>query len=344
MQFDKLMMALGLGEVTGEPCEVKGGLLHKMYKVVTASGVYAVKVLNGEIMKRPEALMNTVNSERIAEAFGGSLPVIGAVKIDGKHVHEIDGTYYMVFRWVEGSSVFAPDINEVHCRAIGDVLGRIHAMNISVAGVVPEADAAGLYEWERYIQLAKERELERREWFAQYEKALDDIIAWNKAVCGAQITLGINMVISHRDLDPKNVMWNNEQPLIIDWEAAGYVNPYQELLEVINYWADDGCGINKEYFKAIIEAYSKYVSLKGAEWDKVLAGSMAGMLGWLEYNVKRALGIEASDDKEVQMGEEQVTGTIKELYNYQNNGLKCILREILGQTSSINFWEVYTWQ
>lgn len=39
MQFDKLMTALGLGEVTDEPCEVKGGLLHKMYKVTATSGV-----------------------------------------------------------------------------------------------------------------------------------------------------------------------------------------------------------------------------------------------------------------------------------------------------------------
>jgi len=28
--------------------------------------------------------------------------------------------------------------------------------------------------------------------------------------------------------------------LIIDWEAAGYVNPYQEFLEVVNYWTEDG--------------------------------------------------------------------------------------------------------
>jgi len=318
MQFDKLMTALGLGEVTGEPCEVRGGLLHKMYKVTTASGAYAVKVLNSEIMKRPEAFMNMVNSERIAEAFSSSLPVVGALEIKGKHVHEIDGTYYMVFKWVEGSSVFASDISEVHCRAIGEILGKMHSMNISIEGVVSEETVADLYEWDKYKQIAKEKELQAEEWFVQYEKTLDDIIAWNKAVCEVQAVLSTNRVISHRDLDPKNVMWNDEQPFIIDWEAAGYVNPYQELLEVVNYWADDGCGINNEYFNAIIEAYSKYMSFKGAEWDKVLAGSMAGMLGWLEYNVKRALGIEASDDKEVKMGEEQVRGTIKELYNYQN--------------------------
>lgn len=43
------------------------------------------------------------------------------------------------------------------------------------------------------------------------------------------------------------------------------------------------------------------------------------MLGWLEYNVKRALGIEISDQEEIVMGEEQVKGTIRELYSYEKN-------------------------
>lgn len=41
------------------------------------------------------------------------------------------------------------------------------------------------------------------------------------------------------------------------------------------------------------------------------------MLGGLEYNVKRALGMETADAKEVDAGAEQVIGTIKELYAYQ---------------------------
>lgn len=46
-----------------------------------------------------------------------------------------------------------------------------------------------------------------------------------------------------------------------------------------------------------------------------------GMLGWLEYNVKRALGIEATTADEVQLGKEQVIGTIGALYAYQEKVL-----------------------
>lgn len=100
--INKLMNHLNLGEVIGEPTEVKGGLLHKMFHVCTLSASYAVKVLNSEIMKRPTALNNTINSEKIAAFFSDTIPVVAALKIDGKQIHEIDGCHYMIFTWMDG--------------------------------------------------------------------------------------------------------------------------------------------------------------------------------------------------------------------------------------------------
>ena len=148
----------------------------------------------------------------------------------------------------------------------------------------------------------------------EYRKA-DNYITIRKA---AERYLSKPAVISNRDLDPKNVMWNGDNPYIIDWEAAGYVNPYQEFLEVVNYWADDGAGkLVEEKFDAIVNEYCKYMDIGTVIWDEVFHGSYIGMLGWLEYNVKRALGMEISDEAEILLGEEQVIGTIHELYSYQ---------------------------
>lgn len=96
------MEHLALGTVVKDPVQVKGGLLHKMYCVRTDKGVYAVKVLNPEIMKRPVALRNTVNSEKIAAAFQSIIPVVPALEINGKQIHELNGTHYMIFDWVAG--------------------------------------------------------------------------------------------------------------------------------------------------------------------------------------------------------------------------------------------------
>lgn len=317
MKVGKLLQSLALGELLGEPVEVKGGLLHKMYRVSTSNGVFAVKVLNSEIMKRPAALRNTVNAEKIAAAFEGILPVVASLEIQGKQIHEFEGSYYMVFPWVEGRSVFPKEINEKNCETMGDILGRMHSADIALADVEPEGEDTVLFEWDYYLQKAKEQEAQTGNWLAQYENAVHDIKAWNQGAYEAQEIVAQTRVISHRDLDPKNVMWNGVKPLVIDWEAAGYVNPYQEFLEVLNYWADDGEGsLVRSYFDALVTAYRKYVSLTDVAWDKVFAGSYTGMLGWLAYNLKRALGIEAADEEEIRLGAEEVKGTIGALYAY----------------------------
>ena len=59
------------------------------------------------------------------------------------------------------------------------------------------------------------------------QENIADIMRWDRNVVTGLYEASQNQVISHRDLDPKNVMWKNDAPYIIDWEAAGYVNPFQ---------------------------------------------------------------------------------------------------------------------
>ena len=318
MDIEKLMSTLRLGRLMEEPVRIEGGLLHKMYRVSTSNGLFAVKVLNPEIMKRPDALSNIVHSEKVVKAFEGLIPAVVSLEIDGKQVHKLEEKYYMVFPWTDGASVFSKEIMPHHCEAIGSILGKMHQRNLKVEGVVPEEDSFEMFDWDAYLQRIDELECSDKEWIAAYKKSVKDIKCWNEMACKSECYLSKLTVISHRDLDPKNVMWSDEQPYIIDWEAAGYVNPYQEFLEVINYWADDGTGkLVKEKYDVLVNAYRKYMDISAAKWDEVFHGSYIGMLGWLEYNVKRALGIEVSDEAERLLGESQVIGTLRELYSYQ---------------------------
>ena len=41
------------------------------------------------------------------------------------------------------------------------------------------------------------------------------------------------------------------------------------------------------------------------------------MLGWLAYNIKRALGIEVADGAEILLGKQEVEKAIRELNEYQ---------------------------
>ncbi len=327
-KINQLMIKLNLGAVLDEPQSVTGGLMHRMYRVETEAGTYVVKVLNEEVMSRPVAYRNMMNSEKIAAGFSKILPVVAAKEFAGTQIQEVDGCYYMLFPWVEGTSVFPPGISEKHCEVIGEILGKMHAAELSVEGINPEQEEAEMYVWDSLAKAAEEKRIsmlpcqkEQTEnlcWAAEFGKALTDIKKWNQAVCEAADILNQYRVLSHRDLDPKNVLWNEEGPLLIDWEAAGFVNPYQELLEIINYWADDGAGgLCKSHFDALINAYQKHMQLAGVNWDAVFDGSYAGMLGWLEYNVKRALGLLSEDEKDLEESANQVVATVRALYDYQ---------------------------
>ena len=67
--IEKLFNKLGLGIITSPIAPVSGGFMHRMYKV-TACGTegsrsFAVKHLNPEIMKRPQAQANYARAEKL---------------------------------------------------------------------------------------------------------------------------------------------------------------------------------------------------------------------------------------------------------------------------------------
>ncbi len=298
----KLCRLQGLGELLAPPAPVSGGYLHKMLRVETAQGVFAVKALNPDIMMRPEALENMRRGERINSEFGmrnSELNVCASLS----GVVEVDGAYFIVYPWVEGAAVFAPEITGEHCRMMGDVLGRIHRAGVRIPGWEPETALRQIFDW----ALMEDERVPR----------------WDAAALDGLRRLQAVQVISHRDLDPKNVLWQGMQPCIIDWEAAGYVNPWQELIELLNYWADD-----EEKAREMIAAYGQHMALAGADWDAALAAGMDGMLGWLHYNLRRAKGMEGSSPEDRTAGEAHVENTLKELERYEER--MALLRRLLA--------------
>ncbi len=315
-KIEKLCENYNLGNLKREPEMVTGGLMHKMYHVSTDQGEYAIKLLNPDIMKRTEALENMINSEIVSNALISVIPLVAAKNFEEKNIIEFDGSFYVIFDWLDGKSIFVPDISEYHCEQVGRILGKIHAADIKVDSIEKSRNSRDEYDWNMLLEKAQQC---NPEYCLVLQESLADVIRWDKHVVSSLHEVSQNQVISHRDLDPKNVMWKNNEPYIIDWEAAGYVNPFQELIEVLNYWIPDETGqYNKVKFDAMIQAYTENINISNVNWEAVLNCSFDGMLGWLEYSIKRALGMEGTDAKDRQEGMRQTKGTVYELKKYDN--------------------------
>lgn len=315
LQFEKLCNVLQLGEIVGMPEAISGGLLHRIYAIETTQGRYAIKALNPQIMLRPVAMQNFIKSERIANIAVNNTSALPAKKFNDTFMQEIDNQFYLVFDWVDGKSLKPNEINIVHCEKIGAILADIHMTDFSELGIINDwSDNARLTDWNYYLQKGQEN---NTVWVNLLLENIDKLYDWNAQANKSARLLTSDMVISHRDLDPKNVMWNQDNPIIIDWESAGYINPMQDLTETAIYWSENEIGsIDKERFLAFIGGYKRRYGTLQANWRMALVNGFLGKLGWLEYSLKRSLWIECTDKEEQQMGTIQVTGTINAIRRY----------------------------
>ena len=321
MKIDKLNKLIKETQIGNEIVNIEkvtGGLSHRMYKVITDKGVYAIKELNSGVMKRTEAYSNFVFSEKVTEiAIQNEIPAVGTIKLDDEIITKIDNSYFMVFEWLEGKVLKSEEITEKHCEIIGQILAQIHNTDFSsIENEKRKEQFIEEFDWNKYIELS---EKQNKRYIDILKKNVELLYKLNKKSIKAIKYAGNNLKISHRDLDRKNVMWQGDNPFIIDWEASGYINPTIELIQVAWYWSGgDIENIDYNKFKKLINSYKKYY--KGnidKNIDTLIYADNYGGLEWLNYNLKRSLCIENNyEQDEIELAENEVIQSIKEIkYN-----------------------------
>jgi aminoglycoside phosphotransferase (APT) family kinase protein len=319
LNFEKLCATYKLGSLQDEPEQIFGGFLHRMYRMTTDQAEYAVKALNPQIMLREAVMNNIMAAEKAAElARSNGLHALPALLHEGSCMHETDGQYYLLFPWVQGQSIPAGLAGLEHCITMGKVLAAIHTTDFSSLHKELQRDSAAELlrtDWNGYTLQGQAMGLP---WSGSLMADLDKLYHYEEMVNAAMPILNGNRIISHRDLDPKNVLWDDGgRPVIIDWEAAGWINPAQELIEVALYWSDFERGhIRKDAFGALIHAYRNHGGEIRDPWPDVLSSGFHGKMGWLDYSIRRSLGLEGPDEAERELGTSQVLPTLQALNDY----------------------------
>ncbi len=341
--LERICQEYHLGEPVCEPTRLTGGFMHKMYSLFTTQGKYAVKLLNPFIMQREDAMDNY----RTAEAFEMKLeqtdiPILPALTIDGMKMQCMDGQYFYLYEWYEGKSLGSEEITQYHCVKIGGILAKIHGLKL------PQVTATGQDAGSKGGEEKYEREELHIDWDDYIEKLagknpeLSELLRKNRTLLyesqdkgnEAIKKLPTTMAICHNDMDSKNVLWSGTECRIIDLECLSYGSPVMELYELALCWSGyEVCNIDFNLFQSFIRAYEKAGGTLPTDWETVYY-SNNGRLEWLEYNVKRALGIECSDE-EIELGIGQVKETITHVIYYheaKNKILDCV-KSIKGKIS-----------
>ncbi|WP_207638079.1 aminoglycoside phosphotransferase family protein [Butyrivibrio sp. FC2001] len=298
-----------MGTIEGQILAVSGGLMHKMYKVQTTTGTYAVKSLNPEIMSRPEAMKNYAEAERLEKILeDNGIPVVAALSFDGKKMVSVDGRYYYIFPWQEGKITDFNEILTEQSYKAGEILGKIHS--IDAQNISQEEPALSEVDFTALLESAKEKDsviaplLEAN--MPLLENAQDKL---NKA----RKNLPAMRAISNDDMDPKNIMWHEGNAYVIDLECLSYSNPVSSCLDLALQWAGTVNGkFSKDYLEAFFKGYLNAYDNGFRSYDK-LFGIAYTWIEWLEYNIRRALGVVSNDAEEIRLGEAETENTINRI-------------------------------
>lgn len=312
--FSKLVLNLKLGKLIEEPSRVNGGLIHKMYKIVTDKNKYIVKLLNPNIMKRPTALANYEKADKYEIMLKeNNIEAIYSIEFNDKKLQRQDEQYFYVYNWYDGKSLKDGEIKNINCKKIGKQLAEIH--NITLKKDI-WIDNPKNIDWKYYIDLAKEKKS------PVYDLLFDKIDILNNSMRkGNEVISQLPnfIAVCHNDLDSKNVLWINDEYKIIDLECLGYSNPYLELFTLALCWAGyESCNVSFCLFKTFMKSYFENSKLsRNINWEALYYANNS-RLEWLEYNIKRALMLESSSQEEQQLGINEVRKTIEHVVYYDS--------------------------
>ncbi len=311
-----LSQQFNLGQPVHAPERVYGGLLHIMWRLDTDKGSYAVKQLSKDInLKNEQVIKNYELSEKIASRFvAQGIPGICAIAQSGKYLFMIDGTGFLVYPWVDAKALDQHAVSEHHALKIATILAKMHCLNLDE----PEITQPEFYTHttKNILELFDKAESFGCPFIVDLRKNQKNILAANESYQKAIPILKTHIIVSHGDLDQKNVLWNiDNNPILIDWESACKVNPTYDIINTAFYWSGITSDFDKNLFFKMIGAYQKAGGVINKDHIVAACYGAFSWIGWLVYNIDRSCVSGNSEHKA--MGIEQVNQTLATILRLQ---------------------------
>ena len=134
-------------------------------------------------------------------------------------------------------------------------------------------------------------------------------------------------------MDPKNVMWDEGRPVMIDLECLDYGNPVSSVIQLSLQWSGiTTCDLDPVKTKAFLDGYLETWDNGFRDYGNVL-GLAYTWIEWLEYNITRALG-QCRDESERKTGISEVRrtlGRISYIHEKENDLRQLLDRMFLRQ-------------
>ncbi len=313
-----------LGSLTTQPTRVSGGLLNLMWRADTDSGVYAIKQLSKHIDLKNDNIRNNYElTEDIAYHFSQQdIRAISALIKEGKHLIMVEDSGFLVYPWLEARGFDNTWISKHHALQISAIIAKMHLINLKINLKVVEASEAelGIHISHRINESDRISELINKAANLDYSFTMDlqknekNLLTINNLYQNAIPVLKESSVISHGDLDQKNVLWDgSDRPILVDWESARKVNSTYEIANTSLDWSGIATNsFDESIFVSMIGLYRNAGgSINKDHLEAAFHGVLGNWLNWLIFNMEGLyVNIESGTHEQQALNIEQIRGAL----------------------------------
>ncbi len=310
----------GLGQARAELRAVPGGHVHRMWRLDTDRGSYAVKEMNRQ--DNPEWMPWLQAAWRLELAAWGARirmpepvpPPSGGVVAEVP-VEDAPPATVRVHRWVNGRSISQP-IDGVVGNWAGRTLAALHslAMPAEPRWAFPPTGTTEATRWQDLVDLSKDA---GAEWAGDLS-ALAPVVEEIYDLTQIAATRWLPDLLTHADLRAKNVLVAATGPVLVDWDMAAAKVPREDLagcaLSVSGWNQDDGPV--RETLRQVISGYRAAGGALERPLDVVdAAGDLGNEVDWVAAVARRAIGQGAQGPDDMERSAKLIPGLIRALPN-----------------------------
>lgn len=277
---------------------IHGGFANRMYRLDTDQGSFAVKELNLADRRQTYHLDDVFRFEQAAFAAGIPMP---------EPISASDTT--LVHRWVEGEKVPEAPVSEAYAFEVGEILARIHALDVKWPHVPIEDPTP-----QDWSELAVRAAATGQPWADELASHVETFVAIAHFVDTCERPGPV--VLTHKDIQPWNLLDRDGRPVVLDWELSGMLDMSSELgSTALSIAKGPGLDhIEPTVFRAVLDGYvagGGTLPPAGPSWFVFMIG---GWLGHTRWNILRCLaGTEAATGPDLALSQESARNGIRGL-------------------------------
>lgn len=298
--FIKIAQIYNLGSIIDKPVQNKIGITNKVYKIATTKGNYIVKILCNNNIEQIE------NSEEIASlACSHGINSMCAIKNDDKYITNVNNLNIILYPYYDGTILKTSELTLEHIHNLARELAKLHSIKCT-------DNNTSKYKRIDFMNLYRLTLVYDEESYKLFKDNINSIITIYSKVYDSYSKLSNQVSYIHKDFNRKNILWNNMNFKIIDWETATTGNPSIDFFNSAWFLTND---FEPEKFRAFSKEYFSYMQLKD-NYELGIYAALIEELNWLAFSIKRALAIISNDKYEIELGKTSINNSVTEILNY----------------------------